>query len=245
MYLRRTRVLLALLPASAAWMGGCGGDSPAEPPVSPVVIRAEGYVHSQTDGSPINGATVSLVQIDYVYGTVREVDTTVRTDTEGYYYLEAEYPYECPESGLDPVPVLTAYKRGASYFAEDHIPDCSTELQRLDFELQASYEAFIDDLHFVPDTLRLRVGESAIVTLIVLDTNADTVSSTDYPHFVGNERLEWWPWASDAVSYSRVGWNGIRVTGDAVGTAEIDVYFQHERPGHHERQTAHGVIIVE
>jgi len=243
------RCLFLLL--AAAWplaLAACGGDSPNEPPPRAIVIRAEGYVHSQTDGSPIGGAEVELYRLDPARFTVIEVGN-VRTDGEGYYSFEAEYPYSCSESGWDPYPMLTAHKHDA-YGATDRRADCSTQFQRIDFELAAWSTTRVDTLYFSPDTLRLAVGESAVLPLIVLDTNADTLSSHGgHPWFAVNEGIQWYLFGGDAASLSLTGSFAVNVAGQAVGRAGITVYFQHKRrpwdritPGDLE---ARATIIVE
>ena len=245
--LMRTWFLLAFIPAVAAGTVGCGGDSPSGPSKAPLMIRAEGYVHSQTDGSPVYRAKVALYQIDYIYGTARAVGPTVLTNTEGYYSFEAEYPYSCQtETAGKPFPRLTAYRPNA-YSAGDRVPDCSDGLQRLDFELVAWSDILIDSLIFSPDTLRLGVGESALLSVIVVDANADTVSSRSYPHFPGNEGLRWM-FASDVATLSHVSWNAVTVTGQAVGTAAIGVSFTPREWPHRpnpETVTGHGIVVVE
>jgi hypothetical protein len=212
------------------------------------MIRAEGYVHSQTDGSPVYRAKVALYQIDYIYGTAREVGPTVLTDTEGYYSLQAEYPYSCQaETAGKPFPRLTAYRPNA-YSAGDRVPECSDALQRLDFELRASSDTRIDTLYFSQDTLRLAVGESTVLSLIVLDTNADTVSSYGHPHFMVNEAFQW-RFNSDVASISHLPSFAVDVTGQAVGGAWFGVYFDQERrPWEAERRDplyTRAAIVVE
>ena len=114
--------------------GACSSPEKAETPTPMMMINIEGVVTGINIYKPIEGVQITVFTFEW--GTFKEI-FTAKTDQGGYYSIHQTYPRnQC----RDKLGGIKAEKKGYKTFhyfeSDDYSPDCTEELQKIDFQLE-------------------------------------------------------------------------------------------------------------
>jgi hypothetical protein len=116
-------------------LSACSSPESPEDPTQMLMIHIGGIVTDFSTNKPIEGARIAVYTFDW--GVTYEEIFTAETNQEGYYSIQRSYPRKTCRNKIGAIKAeKKGYKTVHYYASSDHSPDCTEDLQKIDFQLE-------------------------------------------------------------------------------------------------------------